>query len=118
AAAARAVTARGPGRPATSRRARVAGPPLPLGPRRGVAVHLARGRRVPAGAGRAVLRLLALLLRRLLDPVPAPLAVLLPAVALLAIDVAVVAGVDVAAAGPTDRRGAGRPRASVRLAAA
>ena len=75
-----------------------------------------RARRSPGSPGRpspspawtrrpAVARsCVALLRRRRLDAAPAAVAVLLPAVALLAVDVAVVAGVDVAAAGPADRR--------------
>src|SRR5262249_7300323 len=66
----------------------------------------------------ALLRLVALLRRRLLHRIPATIVVLLPAVAGVAVDVSVAAGVDVAAAGARDAGIPARSAARDRLAAA
>ena len=62
--------------------------------------------RLPTCLRRAILRRVPLLLRRLLRVAPAAVVVLLPAVTLLAVDVAVAPGVDIAASGLPGERSA------------
>src|SRR5262245_61541171 len=117
AAAARTIAARARGAAAPDG-ARIARALRAFGTRRRIALHLARRVRVPggpaaggrasrarvrgairAGIRRAVLRGLPRLTRWRRHVAPTAFAVLLIGIALLAVDVAIVAGVDVAAAG-------------------
>src|SRR6516165_7221218 len=114
---------------ARASRACITGPLRAFGARRRVSIELAHGRCI-RGGGAAVgglalrltgplLRLLALLRRRLLNriPVAAPV-VLLPAAILLSIDIPIAARIDVTATRPSHAAGSLRPPARDGLAAA